>query len=430
MGAPTTPAPRVDLTDAVPRWNRATMELGPLSDAPAPLLIDRQTRETLSEYQRPGGVSGEQLIDAVEAAELRGRGGAGFSTAVKMRAVAGREGPRTIVANGDEGEPLAVKDRYLMRIRPHQVLDGLLRAAEVVAADRAVVYLSDSVAEDSVSKALAELGPTSVPVEVVRIPRTYVGGEESSVVRVIDGGPALPTDKPPRPFESGVDGGPTLVLNVETLARIPGIAAGRAPHSVLLTLTGAVARPGLYEVPLGEPLGELVAARGGFSGEPRGFLMGGFFAGLLGPRALDIPFGFTELGAEGSGLGCGAVSVLGPHDCPIAAAADVMAYFDRENAKQCGPCIRGTSAMAGALRELADGTAEDTRLEKLQGWSESLRGRGACATLDGACNVASTLLREFPALVAEHRAEPCPRCAALGVAERTAPDIDPELEES
>jgi NADH:ubiquinone oxidoreductase subunit F (NADH-binding) len=410
--------------DAAPRWNRAAMELVPLPRAPEPLVVDRDTRETLAEYVRPGGVTGRALIDAVEAADLRGRGGAGFPTGVKMRAVADRGGPRTVVANGDEGEPLAVKDRYLLRIRPHLVLDGLLRAADAVAADRAVVYLSDALAADSVHEALAELGETPVPVEVLLVPRTYVGGEESAVVRAIGGGPALPTDKPPRPFESGVRGGPTLVLNVETLARIPGVAAARNVDSVLLTLTGAVRRPGLYEVPLGAPLRELVDP----VEEPSGFLMGGYFAGLLGPRALDLPFGFTELAAEGSGLGCGAVAVLGPQDCPVSAAADVMAYFDRENARQCGPCIRGTAAMAGALRELADGTADEARLEKLQGWSASLRGRGACATLDGACNVAATLLREFPALVAAHRAAPCPRCAdrraALGATERTAPDID------
>ncbi|WP_190816143.1 NADH-ubiquinone oxidoreductase-F iron-sulfur binding region domain-containing protein [Saccharopolyspora pogona] len=418
--------PPVTLSDAVARWNSGAMALVPLAGAAAPLVMARDTRETLGEYANPNGVSGRDLIDAVEAAELRGRGGAGFPTGVKMRAVADREGPRTIVANGDEGEPLAVKDRYLMRIRPHLVLDGLLRVADAVAADRAVVYLSDTVSADSVRKALDELGGTPVPIDVLQVPRTYVGGEESSVVRAIDGGPPLPTDKPPRPFESGVGGGPTLVLNVETLARIPGIAAGVKTDSVLLTLTGSVTRPGLYEVPLGRPLRELVEP----VGAPVGFLMGGYFAGLLGPRALDIPLGFTELRAEGSGLGCGAVSVLGPGDCPVAAAADVIAYFDRENARQCGPCIRGTAAMAGALRELADGTASDARLEKLQSWSASLRGRGACATLDGACNVAATLLREFPELVAEHRAVPCSRCAALGPTERTAPHIDPESEET
>ncbi|HVW44316.1 MAG TPA: NADH-ubiquinone oxidoreductase-F iron-sulfur binding region domain-containing protein [Amycolatopsis sp.] len=417
-------APPLSLSDGAARWNREAMALVPGAGLPAPLVVDRDTRETLVEYVRADGPSGRKLIDAVEAAELRGRGGAGFPMAVKMRSVAGREGPRTVVANGDEGEPLAVKDRYLLRIRPHLVLDGLLRVAEAVSADRAVVYLSDTIAADSVSKALRELGGTAVPVDVVRVPRTYVGGEESAVVRAIDGGPPLPTDKPPRPFESGVGGTPTLVANVETLARIPGIAAGRASQTVLLTLTGAVTRPGLYEVPLGAPLRDLVQP----AGKPRGFLMGGFFAGLLGPRALDIPFGFTELGAEGSGLGCGAVSVLGPHDCPVAAAADVLAYFDRENARQCGPCIRGTAAMAEALRELAGGGASDARLEKLEGWSRSLRGRGACATLDGACNVVASLLREFPSLVAEHRAAPCPRCAALGAADRTAPDIDPQPE--
>ncbi|MEU3270581.1 NADH-ubiquinone oxidoreductase-F iron-sulfur binding region domain-containing protein [Saccharomonospora sp. NPDC006951] len=410
--------------DSMSRWNRTTMPLVPEPHARYPLVVDRDTRETRADYDRPDGPSGKDLLEAIEAAGLRGRGGAAFPAAVKLRTVAGRTGPRTVVANGDEGEPLAVKDRYLLRIRPHLVLDGLLRAARIVSADRAVVYLSDAIAADSVHKALAELGPTRVPVEVVRVARGYVGGEESAVVRAINGGPALPADKPPRPFESGVDGGPTLVANVETLARIPGIAAGGGSGSVLLTLSGSVPRQGLYELPEGSTLRELAGERA------RGLLMGGFFAGLLGPRGLDIPLGFDALRAEGSGLGCGAVFVLGPDDCPVAVAADVLAYFDRENARQCGPCIRGTTAMAGALRELADGIAGEAKLEKLRGWSESLRGRGACGTLDGACNAVTTLFREFPALVEQHRATPCPRCAALGPAERRAPAIDPPEEET
>lgn len=368
---------------------------------------------------------GRALIDAVEHDGLLGRGGAGFRTGVKMRSVADRSGPRTVVANGDEGEPLALKDRYLLRVRPHLVLDGLLRAAMAVAADRAVVYLSDEHSEVGVRAALGELGELPLPVDVVRVPRSYVGGEETSVVRAIDGGPALPTDKPPRPFESGVGGGPTLVLNVETLARLPAVAAGRHIDSVLVTVSGAVEGPVLRELSLGTPLGDVVVSEG----EPRAFLMGGYFAGLLGPRALDLPLDFTALREEGSGLGCAAIGVIGPDDCPVAAAADVMAYFDRENAEQCGPCIRGTAAMAQALRELADGTATYDRLHRLRGWSASLRGRGACATLDGACNLASSLLREFPALVEAHRSRPCPACAQVRAApvSREAPDPAPRL---
>lgn len=403
-------------------WQRSVVELVPLPGSPG-LLLDRDTRETRVEYPSAGGVRGRALIDAVEHDGLRGRGGAGFPAGVKMRSVADRSGVRTVIANGDEGEPLALKDRYLLRVRPHLVLDGLLRAAEAVDADRAVVYLSDGASEDSVRAALAELDATPLPVDVVRVPRSYVGGEETAAVRAVNGGPPLPTDKPPRPFESGVEGGPTLVLNVETLARLPAIAAGGHTDSVLVTVSGAVRSPSLREVACGTRIGEVVEAMN----EPRAFLMGGYFAGLLGPRVLDLPLDFNALREEGTGLGCAAIGVVGPHDCPVAAAADVMAYFDRENAEQCGPCIRGTAAMAHALRELTDGTATDDRLHRLRGWSSALRGRGACATLDGACNLVSSLLREFPALVEAHRDAPCPICAAVRAApvSREAPDPDP-----
>jgi NADH:ubiquinone oxidoreductase subunit F (NADH-binding) len=190
-----------------------------------------------------------------------------------------------------------------------------------------------------------------------------------------------------------------------------------------VTVSGAVSAPSLVEVPPGTRVGDVVDA----VGAPRAFLMGGYFAGLLGPRVLDLPLDFTALREEGTGLGCAAIGVVGPDDCPVAAAADVMAYFDRENAEQCGPCIRGTAAMAQALRELADGAATDDRLHRLRGWSASLRGRGACATLDGACNLVSSLLREFPGLVESHRDAPCPICAAQRGApvSRTAPDPAP-----
>ena len=186
------------------------------------------------------------------------------------------------------------------------------------------------------------------------------------MVRAIDGGPALPVDKPPRPFESGIEGRPTLVANVETLANVPCIAlrgpdvyrrvgTTSSPGTFLLTVSGACARPGLYEVPLGIPLRTALDTLAGVTEEPLGVLMGGFFGGVLGARALDVRLAYDELRDEGSGLGCGAVIVLGADDCPVAAVADLLSYFERENAKQCGACIRGTAAMRDAVLALAAG---------------------------------------------------------------------------
>lgn len=380
------------------------------------LLLQGEGREGLSAYRAGGGdapgLAGESLIAAVAAAGLRGRGGAGFPAAIKLRAVRDRPGPRVLVANGEEGEPASIKDRWLMRRRPHLVLDGALRAAEAIGADRAVLYVSDAWAAASLDAALAEHGPTPLPISVFRVAPGYVAGEETAVVRAIDGGPAKPTDKPPRPFESGVQGRPTLVANVETLANLPSIARGEPADTMLLTITGAVTRPGLYEVPLGLRLGDaldLAAPRAGM----RGILMGGFFAGLLAPRARDLALTHDALRGAGSGLGCGAMIVLGEADCPVAASGDVMAYFARENAGQCGACVKGTAAMSRAIAALGLGTIEDAELAKLQGWSTSLRGRGACGTLDGAAQLAATLFREFPDEIARHRAARCDACRDL-----------------
>lgn len=387
-------------------------------------------REDRPSYEAAGGyvsgLSGGRLIEAIESAGLRGRGGAAFPAGVKLRSVAARPGPRYAIANGEEGEPASVKDRWLLRFRPHLVLDGLRRAAELVGADKAFVFVSDPASARSVATALEELGDfDGAPIELATTEPRYVAGEETAVVRAINGGPALPLDKPPRPFEAGVNGQPTLVANVETLANIPWIArhgadafrevgTERSPGTFLFTVSGAGRHAGLHELPFGITLADaLTHTKASGSRAPIGFLMGGFFAGLLAPRAIDARLAYDELRDEGSGLGCGAVIVLGGDDCPVAAAADVMDYFEHENSKQCGACIRGTAAMRDGLLALARGEAPREQVERLRGWSLSLRGRGACALLDGAAALAGSLLREFPDEVDRHLEGACSRCAML-----------------
>lgn len=387
-----------------------------------------ERRENHDAYVSAGGYAqlgsaGTDLVAAVESSGLRGRGGAAFPTGVKLRSVQVREGVRYVVANGEEGEPASVKDRWLLRVRPHLVLDGLLRTARAVAADRAYVLVSDAAAAVSVGDAIGELNEESVPIELVSVVPAYVAGEETAVIQAIDGGPALPRDKPPRPFEAGVDGRPTVVANVETLANVPGIAVhgsdwfravgtDASPGTFLMTLSCPDAAPGLYEVPFGLTLHQVLHGLEIEVGQPSGVLFGGFFGGIVGPRAFDIVLDYDEVRRQGSGLGCGAVIVLGADDCPVAAVADVMAYFERENAKQCGACIRGTAAMRDTLLGLAHGTAVAADVERLRTWSTSLPGRGACALLDGAAALAGSLLREFPATVDEHLGTACARCAA------------------
>jgi NADH:ubiquinone oxidoreductase subunit F (NADH-binding) len=395
------------------------------------LLVPEPGREGRSDYVRRGGYQqgrlGQELIAAVTAADLRGRGGAAFPLGRKLAAVAaqpGQPGERVVVVNGEEGEPASVKDRWLLRTRPHLVIDGALRAASAVGAGSAYIYVSDSAAATSLKAALGELEDLPVEVGVWQVEPGYVAGEETAAVNAINGRPAKPSEKPPRPFEEGVRGLPTLVSNAETIANLPGIATAPAPRAgaFLLTLGGGCPRPGLYEVPFGITIGQAVQnLGGGQASESRGYLMGGYFAGLLNARGSELPLDYDALAAAGSGLGCGAVTVLGPDDCPVGVTAQLLAYFARENAGQCGSCFNGTAAMSGVAAALATGVANDADIQRLHSWCASLTGRGACGTLDGAVNIARSMLREFPEEVAAHQRDRCARCAGTDFAALTVP---------
>lgn len=386
--------------------------------------------EELAEYVQAGGyrplTDADALLEQVDLSGLLGRGGAAFPLGTKLRTVrdAGRRGVQTvIVANGEEGEPASVKDRWLLRNRPHLVLDGLRLAAAAINASRAYVYVSDEQSAVAVNSALSELDPQmfgATHVAVISVEPGYVAGEETAAVRRINGGPAKPTDKPPRPFEEGVSGLPTTVSNVETLANLPHIhehgaqsfrAVGTpmSPGTFLATITGGGRPAALYEIPHGAAFSELLTLHEVPKDSVRGALMGGYFAGLVNTDILDATLDHETIRRLGSGLGCGAISIL-TDDCPVAVAASVMSYFDRENAGQCGSCFNGTAAMAAVVSALRDGAATQEDVTRLERWSVVLRGRGACGTLDGATNVAASLLRHYPQLITSHLANECPSC--------------------
>lgn len=408
---------------------RVTTATASYSDISPRLLPAGGARENLELYRSRGGYANvpdvEALLEAVDASGLRGRGGAAFPTGVKLRTVRTARGVPVVVANGEEGEPASIKDRWLLRHRPHLVLDGLRLAAMMVGSEDLHVYVSDGTSAASINKAIREASDDGVweaSVRLTTVAPTYVAGEETAAVQALNGGPALPMDKPPRPFEGGVDGRPTLVSNVETLANLPlvqrlgapgyrELGTAASPGSFLLTLTGCAAT-GLYEVPFGTTLRELLTWLGEDTGAVSGFLMGGYFSGVVGRHALDVPLDYDSLKAVGSGLGCGAVAVISSDVCPVAISSAVMAYFARENAGQCGSCFNGTAAMSAVLEGLVDGRARDEDLERLVRWSTFLRGRGACGTLDGATNVAAALLREFPEAVTAHLDRPCDTCVS------------------
>jgi NADH:ubiquinone oxidoreductase subunit F (NADH-binding) len=395
------------------------------------LLDSPRTREDDHTYRARGGytrgaVNGaaRDLLSVLRDAGLRGRGGAAFPTATKIEAVmkaASRTRPY-VVANGGEGEPFSFKDRYLMRYRPHMVLDGLAACADYVSAERAFVYTCDELAAESLRSALREREP-SVPVFVFVSEHSYVAGEESAVVDKLSGGLGLPTDKPPRPFEQGVDGRPTAILNVDTLAQIALLTSDSENNdhqpSFLASVASATGQPTLYELPLGLTLQELAADFGGDRSAFTATIMGGFFGGLL-PASSDLMLDFLPQPGSNIAMGCASFYFVDADlDCPIGAAADIGRYLSRHNARQCGPCVRGTSSAAKALQAISLGKSSESILDDLSRWATVLPGRGACAVPDGLARLLRCLLVDFESELQEHAQQPCPRCEALRTSGRS-----------
>jgi NADH:ubiquinone oxidoreductase subunit F (NADH-binding) len=381
------------------------------------------------------------LIDEVERAGLLGRGGAAFPTATKMRAVAARRGRAIVVANGAEGEPASAKDRTLLELTPHLVLDGAVAAAEAVGAGEAIVCVcdSDGAGARSVARALAErdrhaAGGHGPSLHVRAVPSHYVAGQESALVSFLSGGLAKPTFTPPRPFEQGVRRRPTLVDNVETLAHLALIARNGAPWfrqlgtptqpgSALVTLSGPVAAPGVYEIEHGVSLSSLIGAAGGVSTGVRGALVGGYAGAWIAREWLTgVALSTEHLAAHGATLGAGIVALLSERACPVAEVARLAHWMAGQSVRQCGPCSHGLDAIAHAVQEIAGGRGEEHAVRRIERLASLTARRGACGHPDGAVNMILSGLDAFAPDFAEHarhgRCERCSHEAELPLAHR------------
>jgi NADH:ubiquinone oxidoreductase subunit F (NADH-binding) len=360
-----------------------------------------------------------RLIPTLELAGLRGRGGGAFPVAAKWRAVAERSrGDAALLVNGAEGEPLSHKDRLLMETRPHLVLDGATLAAQSVGARDVVLYVGEDHhrAMSVLRTALAERPDAERRItRILAAPARYVAGEESAAVHFVNDGVALPTSTPPRPYQRGVGGRPTLVQNVETLAQVALIArhGGAAPGTVLLTMSGAVARRGVVEVPVGSTVGQALVRAGGLGDHGGALLLGGYFGGWVPTdQAVHMPVDAAWLRAQGMALGCGVVAVLPAQRCGVTETARMMAYLAEQSARQCGPCVFGLRAIAVAVQRICGGGAEESDLQHLQRWAQLLPGRGACRHPDGAAGLLASALRVFEEDFAVHQAR---RGCAAGI---------------
>lgn len=343
------------------------------------------------------------VVRTVVASGLRGRGGGAFPTGQKLEAVARRMDRGVVLVNGAEGEPLSKKDKALLRAVPHLVLDGAAAAAAAVGAREIVIALGAGAGDvrASVVTALRERRDR-VRWRVATVPDRFVAGEETALVSCLEGRAAKPTSKPPYPFERGLRGAPTLVQNVETLAHLALIVrrgpvwfreCGTVdePGSAIVTLSGSVARPGIYEVALGTPVSELLDRAGGSAEGAAAILVGGYFGTWTRDSSLPL--------SASSGLGAGVVLVFPKRACALREVARVARYLAGESAGQCGPCVHGLAAIAGELEGLAEGRGDRAVLAR---WTSELPGRGACRHPDGAARFVTSALSVFDGEIAAH----------------------------
>ncbi|HEV3312968.1 MAG TPA: NADH-ubiquinone oxidoreductase-F iron-sulfur binding region domain-containing protein [Chloroflexota bacterium] len=392
------------------------IEDGVLSGPPA----DAGAESYESHIARLGPLTegGTRLIETLDRSGLRGRGGAAFPVGAKWGTLAGRKkGKAVVLANGAEGEPLSHKDRLLMETRPHLVLDGAFCAAQTLGADRVVLYINQDYhrAREALRVALSERRePDSIALSIVQAPARYVAGEETAAVHCINENVALPQSKPPRPFERGVDGKPTLVQNVETLAYVALIARrsdawfrglGRegAAGAMLITVGGSVRRPGVFEVPQGISVAEALELAGAETAGISAVLLGGYYGGWV--PALDVgglPLEAAQLRARGRSLGCGVVFAAPADACGVVETASILAYLAGESARQCGPCVFGLRAMSDAVTRVAANTGSAQDLMRLTRWTGEIRGRGACNHPDGASGFLESALATFGSEFVRH----------------------------
>lgn len=344
-----------------------------------------------------------QLLALVESARLTGRGGAGFPLATKLRSL--RAGRPIVVVNAAEGEPVSAKDYALLSRHPHLVLDGAAVLAGAIRARRVLIAVSDSALLSALEPVLAQR-PDASRFELRLVPDRFITGEARALVAALNGGAAVPPGRRVLPTEHGVQGRPTLLSNAETFAQLAVLvrlgAAGfgsvgtpQEPGTALLTVTGAVANPGVLEIPLGTTLGAVATAVGALPSQA--VVVGGYHGAWL-PPSPALVLSRAGLASVGGTLGAGVLIFVGEQTCPLAELARVAEWLAGESAKQCGPCTFGLPALAADVRAQVAGHPSPAHRTLAQ-----LPGRGACAHPDGAVRFVSSGLSLLAAEVAVHR---------------------------
>ncbi|HEY8656704.1 MAG TPA: NADH-ubiquinone oxidoreductase-F iron-sulfur binding region domain-containing protein [Candidatus Limnocylindria bacterium] len=376
--------------------------------------------------ERARALEPEAIIAQIEAAGLRGRGGAGFPLARKLAAVraAAAGGPTYVVANAYDADPASPLAATLITRNATLVLDGLAIAAQAVGAQIAYLYLHPeaAAAQDAAARGLATRAGAygGLAIELVQGPGGFMGGEESALLAVLESRRAMARQRPPFPATQGLHLRPTLVSSAETLAAVPLIVAGGAAAfratgtsasagTKLVSVTGAVTAPGVYEVDFGTSLGDILAAAGGARGTIRALHVGGPTGGILKAARSGVALDYESLRAVGTHLGSGQIRALADDVCVVREAAKLFGYLAKETCGICVPCRVGTKRVEGILDGITSQLGRDDDLPWLAELGDHLGAFSLCGFGITSASIIRTTLAEFPDDYRRHIADrTCP----------------------
>ncbi len=425
----------------------APVEHAIMEDCPQILLANHGgvDPESIDAYAGAGGYSAAtriltetpppEVVEEITQSGLRGRSGSGFPTGRKWQVAAETLAPQKyIICNAEEGDPGSFKDRILLEGNPHSVIEGMIVAGYAIGASQGYIYISkdNRLAVERLRGAIdqaedRDLLGTELPggfafsLEVVEVPKTFIGGEETAVIATLEGKRPMPSVRPPYPAEKGLRGMPTVVENVETLAAVPWIikngarafsqiGAPNAPGTKLFTLQGAVGKPGVYEASMSTSLKKLVAeVGGGFTGEPKAALVGSAGGGFLSPGLFDIPLDYDSLSEAGGDLSSGTITVLGADECVVDVARQCLAFFTRQSCGKCVPCRLGTWRLLDVVDRICRGAGAGD-LELARTLAEDIQAGALCGLGRASVRPLLTGLKFFKEEFTAHAVEG--KCAA------------------
>jgi NADH-quinone oxidoreductase subunit F len=402
--------------------------------------IENPKSADISEYENAGGyknlekalaMSAEDVLEEVKTSGLRGRGGAGFPTGMKWTfAKVDPKFPKYLMCNADEGEPGTFKDRPILEKNPHLLIEGMVISGHALGAEYGHIYLrgeypeAKDILNTAIKQALEKkyLGDNILgkgvkfELSVHQGAGAYICGEETALIESIEGKKGQPRNKPPFPVNVGAWGMPTIVNNVETLSNLPyimeiggeayaKIGSEECPGPKLFSVSGCVEKPGVYELPMGTTLRDIIFnhAGGMRNGKTlKAVIPGGISTPVLPEERIDCAMDFVAMPKAGSMLGSGAVIVMDEDVCMVKVTHRALKFFEHESCGKCVPCREGTVWLTKILQRVEGGQGRQGDVELMSDIADMMAGKTFCPLGDGAAGVVKGMIKHFKNEFDEH----------------------------